>query len=114
MNDIGRDLESIPPIPWDIENVCAHSCPSVTEYPVDAFEISFAEQPIDAIYSAVPRGCVRVSDHQWGACSRVQCLGGKDHCRTATLSLMDSYECVPDSETILRWLETGDGSALFI
>ena len=47
---------SIPPIPWDREDVWPDSCPTVTNYLFDAFESAFGIRPVDVSYSRFPDG----------------------------------------------------------
>jgi len=47
---------TIPPIPWDPEDVWLDSCPTVTNYLFDAFELAFGIRPVNAEYNRFPDG----------------------------------------------------------
>ena len=56
MNNTEESPWTIPPIPWDPEDVWLGSCPTVTNYLFDAFRIAFGIRPIDAEYDRFPDG----------------------------------------------------------
>ena len=76
MSNTSESPWTIPPIPWDLEDVWLGSCPTVTNYLFDAFEIAFGIRPIDAQYDRFPDGFsvsliidkrLSIKHHIWGS-----------------------------------------------